>query len=260
MVLQKVDTKYKLIKIIFHKDGSYFVTAPYHNQKKAFLFKMEVDYQKHQQIISHSETIENTALDDDDLALKISHHPDGFLQFSGQGIRSGKNEDGTPKGIGIQSWPLSSPPKGPAFGVTIKNYQDMIQSTKPDPKELCIKFETISGDEEDTTTIVRGFFIPLQFKEYIYKENNVEYISIADPSGVMLKLHVIRPEKTDKYFGFMGIHVHVETMDDKSNTYEYMFSTSTGKLRSDGNTTKGTGLYAIYPNDIDQVLPMLNWP
>jgi hypothetical protein len=236
------------------------VTAPYHNQKKAFLCKAELDYQKYEQTISLSKTIENTALDDDDLALKISHHPDGFLQFSGNGVTSGKNPDGTPKGIGIQSWPLSSPPRGPAFGVAIKNYQDMAQSTRPDVEELCVDFETISGDDNDTNIIVEGFFIPKELESRIYRENNLEYISIADPSGIIIKLHVVRPTKTNRYFGFIGLHIYIQALDAKWKDYEYIFSTSTGNLGFDGNTTKATGLYAMYPNNTNQKLPSLNWP
>lgn len=44
--------------------------------------------------------------------VKFSYHPDGFVQFSSttnNQITSGRNPDGTPKGLGIISWPLSDP-------------------------------------------------------------------------------------------------------------------------------------------------------
>jgi hypothetical protein len=40
-------------------------------------------------------------MEDDEYRLKLSHHPDGFVQFSGHGIKSGRNADGTPKGLGV---------------------------------------------------------------------------------------------------------------------------------------------------------------
>ena len=260
LILQKGDTKYKLMKIIFGPDGSYYVTAPYHNQKKAFLFKAQVDYGKYEQLIPIGETIERAVLDDDELRLKISHRPDGFLKFSGNGIISGKNADGTIKGIGIQSWPLSSPPRGPAFAVTIKNYHDMAKSTCLNAEELYVNVETISGDDDDTLTFVEGFFIPKPFEQCIYKENNSEYISIANPSGVILKLHVIRPAKINKYFGFIGIHIYLEALNPDLKYSEYTFSTSSGSVLSDDNKLlKGICLYAVYPRITDEILPSLNW-
>ena len=55
-------------------------------------------------------------------AIKLSHHPDGWLQFSGGGIISGRGKPG----FGYQSWPMAKPAAGPAFSVTfhsVANYQ-----------------------------------------------------------------------------------------------------------------------------------------
>lgn len=261
LILQKGGTKYKLIKIIFGSDGSYYVTAPYHNQKKAFLGKATVDYRKHEQWISTDEIIEASVLDDDDLALKISHHPDGFLQFSGNGITSGRNVDGTPKGIGIYSWPLWKPVTGPSFTVAIKNYRDVAQSTRLDGEELCMNIETIVVNDDDTNTFVEGFFIPEQYERCIYRENNVEFISILHPTGIVLKLQVVRPA-TRKNFGFMGIHIYIRALNSKWADYEYIFSSSTENTVFDNEKRplKGTGLIAIYPKPANQTLPSLNWP
>ncbi|NHI02532.1 hypothetical protein DYY67_0571 [Candidatus Nitrosotalea sp. TS] len=262
MILQKGETKYKLMKIIFTNDGSYSVTAPYHNEKKACLFKAAVDYRKHEQFLSLSDTIDNVELDDDDLALKISHHPSGFLHFSGKGITSRQDADGTITGIGIQSWPLSAPVPGPAFYVKIKNYQDMIKTAQSGAEDLCVNLETISADEDNTNTIVEGFFIRQQSQRYIYKENGLEYISLIHSSGVIMKLHVVRPAKINQYFGFLGLHIHTEALNSSLTYAEYSFSTSSGDVVCDENKQllTGTCLYAMYPNITNEKLPSLNWP
>jgi hypothetical protein len=260
VILQNGDTKYKLMKIIFTNDGSYSVTAPYHNEKKAFLFKAVVDYTKNGLFyIDKSDTIENTSLEDDDLALKLSHHPSGFLQFSGKGIRSGQNADGSPIGMGIQSWTFSAPVPGPAFSVTIKNYRDMAKSTLPNAKELCIRIGMISGASDDTITCIEGYFIPKQYEHLIYEKNNAEYVVIEHPAGA-LNLHVVRPKQIRNYFGFVGLHVYALKVNPEWKNYEYFFSTSTGNLVWEGKKmVKGTCLMAMYPNIETQRLPSLNW-
>lgn len=69
--------------------------------------------------IDVSGAIEVAVLDDDEQRLKVSHHPDGFLQFSGNEIRSGREATGAPNGIGIVSWPLHQPTLGPSRVTTL---------------------------------------------------------------------------------------------------------------------------------------------
>src|SRR5438552_2891197 len=108
----------KLFKMWYGSDGSYYVTVPYHSARKAVLFKQTVNY-----VTSVPKTVDggdlipaDQAIDiasSDDTRIKLSHHPDGFLQFSGAGVLSGKNADGSIRGIGIQSWPLAAGCRGP---------------------------------------------------------------------------------------------------------------------------------------------------
>lgn len=260
VILQQGDTKYKLMKIIFTKNA-YLITAPYHNQKKAFVFKAEIDYGKSDQFIPLGDITEGAILDDDDLTLKIAHHTDGWLHFSGNGITSsGSNEGGT-KGIGIQSWPLSAPPGGPAFSVTIKDYRNMEKSTSLNTDELCVKLETaVPKDNDATSILIDGYFIKPKYERFIYIINNIEGISPVHPTGKFLKLRVIRPAKVSKYFGFIGLDVQLLAPSATYGDFEYIFQTSTGKVVHDGKKLlKGTGLFAVYPNIAKQGLPSLNW-
>jgi hypothetical protein len=110
VVYEKGGHRYKLCKIFFGSDGSYYVTSPYHPAEGATLLKATVNYALSEMEIPVEQAIDAAAAEDDELRIKLSHHPDGFLQFSGQGIVSGKDADGNIRSIGVMSWPLDRQP------------------------------------------------------------------------------------------------------------------------------------------------------
>ena len=74
--------------------------------------KARVNYSRDQMDIPFEEAVELASLDDDDRRLKLSHHPDGFVQFSGEGVLSGRDPNGAARGMGVMSWPLAAPVRG----------------------------------------------------------------------------------------------------------------------------------------------------
>ena len=140
-----------LCKIIFGGDGSYFVTAPYHPHDRAIIAKFTVNYAHEDQFFPLDEAVDIGVLEDAEQRLKLSHHPDGFLQFSGHGVVSGRDEAGKIRGIGVKSWPLYEPTLGPSFSVAFSSpvacgrpsdegkakerlvfYEDEIEHMRPD--------------------------------------------------------------------------------------------------------------------------------
>ena len=104
IIAEKDGQRRKLFKVWFGQDGSYYVTAPYHSAKTATLWKRTVGYDTPfgKMAVDPLDTVVDVAtLDDDEGRLKLSHHPDGFCQFSGQGILSGRDENGQIKGVGV---------------------------------------------------------------------------------------------------------------------------------------------------------------
>lgn len=118
IIYERDGNRYKVVRVLIGEDGSYYVTCPYHVSEKVSLTKRIVNY-PNPDSRAEDAPIELAVLEDDDHRLKLSHHPDGFVQFSGHGVRSGKHEDGTPKGLGLQSFRLDRPTAGPAVSVTI---------------------------------------------------------------------------------------------------------------------------------------------
>ena len=101
---------------LMHSD----VGPPYHNHSTTVLSKISVNYDVGKQQIVSLDSFSLTAdLEDDEQRLKLSHHPDGFCQFSGEGVLSGKDESGKPKGVGIFAASLADVGSGPAFSVCV---------------------------------------------------------------------------------------------------------------------------------------------
>src|SRR6185312_16257931 len=108
VVYESGNSRHKLLKVMLSDDGSYYATCPYHDSDRVDLWKGTINYANPSRRRG-DKPIELAVLEDDKHRLKLSHHPDGFVQFSGHGVRSGRNKDGSPKGVGLMSFPLSRP-------------------------------------------------------------------------------------------------------------------------------------------------------
>jgi hypothetical protein len=101
--------RYKLVRILFGSDGSYFVSCPYRDADRAHLAIVTVNYAKQEMQVALDQTVASAAASDVRRAIKLAHHPDGFIQFSGPGITSGRNKDGSPK----HEWHRGAHPRAP---------------------------------------------------------------------------------------------------------------------------------------------------
>jgi hypothetical protein len=158
VVYRRGDDLFKICKVFFGADGSYYVTCPYHPYETVVVFIAAVRYADEESTVDLREVAEVGVLDDDDRRLKLAHHVDGFLQFSGEGVVSGIDEDGNIKGIGIKSWPLFSPTAGPSFGLAINGIEKFARAERSSG-ESTIVFD--SGDVDilgspATTLLVEG--------------------------------------------------------------------------------------------------------
>ena len=246
----------KLFKLWFGSDGSYYVTVPYHPAKKAVLLKQTVNY-----VTSVPRTVDGgdfvsveQAIDiasADDARIKLSHHPDGFLQFSGKGLLSGRNPDGSAKGIGILSWPLSQGCRGPAFGVTISGVDDF-EPVGTGNNSLCL------FREADLTVIpgvgplaIEGHYFPAMWRRFVQTHaDGTKTIPIVHPAGVVLNLRVLLPADKCPIGGFFGLEIFGDlgTFAGLLSESGFILSSSTGNVRLNEHGQKiGDGLYCHYP-------------
>lgn len=126
---------YDLCKVLFGGDGSYYVTAPYHPQDRAVAAKVVVNYAAPEGLMTLGESKELAVVDDDKRRLKLSHHPDGFLQLSGEGITSGRDETGAPKGMGTFSWNFLQPTLGPSWQLIF--FDPAVRAANGEPATDC---------------------------------------------------------------------------------------------------------------------------
>lgn len=117
IVVEHDGSRRALFKVQPLPDGGYAALSPYHEAREGWLTRVHVDYAKKTDAMKLSEMEHFTASD----RVKLSHHRDGFVQFSGEDpgrIRSGRDPiTGEPKGLAILSAPIDHPiSTGPTFG------------------------------------------------------------------------------------------------------------------------------------------------
>lgn len=124
----------KLTKVIGYGTQGFAVVMPYHRARSGFVGKIPVDYNSIGPFAVPQEDFIGFTADD---RVKLSYHPDGFAQFSGetQGkIISGRDPiTGEPKGVGLMTQPLSDPIRtGPSFSVAAWGLEDFEELSETD--------------------------------------------------------------------------------------------------------------------------------
>jgi hypothetical protein len=240
-----------LCRVLFGGDGSYYVTAPYHPADRALAGVYTVNYAQTESLVSLADGLELGVVDDERKRLKISHHLDGFLQFSGEGIRSGRDANGRPRGIGIMSWPLREPTSGPSFQLA---FSDPIQCGRPSRGRVgTISFSerTIEHMRRDLRglTIV-GYYLPARWREFVYRDDNDGYwVDLVHPNNQATKhLRVILAAVDAEYAGLIGLEAMPFGLGRSDDPPSFILSTSTGNLRRNENgDLLGDQLMCVYP-------------
>src|SRR3712207_2710307 len=106
------------------------------------------------------EAVDVAAAEDDEKRIKLAHHPDGFLQFSGQGLISGRDPQGNIRGIGVISWPLDSPPRGPAFSLTMRGLEYFERADRVQDVPCVFKHEELTPMPEPYQFALEGYYLP----------------------------------------------------------------------------------------------------
>lgn len=240
-----------LCKIIFGGDGSYFVTAPYHPHNRAIAAKVSVNYAREEQIFQLSDALDLAVVEDDQRRLKLSHHPDGFLQFSGLGIRSGRNPDGTAKGIGVTSWPLVRPTLGPSFGIAFSSPIACGRPSRPQRETVVLSEFDIEHMRPAGMfgLMITGYYFPVPWREFVYRSSSGEWwIDLIHPRAQAVKrLRVILASKDCEFPGFIGLEAQPHSVETDEQP-GFIVSSSTGNLRrNEQGELIGDQLLCMYP-------------
>jgi hypothetical protein len=177
----------KITKIQPYRKGGFAILMPYHRERRGYLAKHPVDYNSRVGGFFREDTTEYSAQD----RVKLSIHPDGFVQFSGESagrILSGRDSrTGAPKGLGLISQPFGAPIRtGPTFGITLWGLDDF------EPLKTSERVNSIVFSEEDfyyrdstpddwSAYLIEGFVFPLLFWGAVRKRAGGLTLTLAHP-------------------------------------------------------------------------------
>lgn len=243
----------KLFSIIFGKDGSYYVTSPYHPIDTAYVHRMRIRYGKHGEAIEipRGNIVEYGFLKGVQNNLKLAHHPDGFVQFSGRGIKSGKDVNGHPKGLGVQAWPLTSFCEGPAFGMSIVGMQHFKKyEGRGDGNTIVFDSSHYSHEVPLTTFVIEGHYFPADCRQFIYRvcTGGLEVTKIH-PAGLSMPLRVVLPDPSCALGGFIGLRMypHANHIFDDCECGFHLGSSTGNEIIDEEGVNWFEQLYCFYP-------------
>jgi hypothetical protein len=237
---------YKLCKIIFGADGSYYVTIPYHSADKGIFLKCTVNYDQFEMMIPVGDSLDIAS--SDEKRIKLSHHPDGFVQFSGQGLISGKDVEGNIKGIGVMSWPLAKPVHGPAFIIVAWGIEKLKHVYQVKRKSYIFHSHNLIPNPRSNGLILEGHYFPPEARRFIQIDaDGTQVISIIHPVGIIMPLRVLLASNTCSLPGFIGLALYEDPVKFSAAS-GFAISGSTGNIRYNAkNDRLGDGIFCIYP-------------
>jgi hypothetical protein len=153
----------RITKIVPYPDGGFALLSPYHPSKKGLAVRHKTAYGKGVCTIPWSEAIKYSASD----RVKLSLHPDGFTQFSGEKNRrilSGRDpKTGEPRGLGVMANPFNHPVyTGPTFALVIWGLGDYPVWNPPATRSLLLfEPDEVYFDEPQANGYsIEGFHFP----------------------------------------------------------------------------------------------------
>jgi hypothetical protein len=250
IIYERDSNRYKLFKVLYGRDGSYYVTSPYHPERTAALIKSTINHARQEMLIPYEELVELAGAHDDDRRIKLAHHPDGFVQFSGQGILSGRDPDGTIRGIGVMSWRLDKPVLGPAFSVGIRGVDKFASPRGNEDNPIVFRSSEITPVPGPRILLLEGYYFQSLWRRFIRVATDGSLtISIVHPAKAVINLKVLLPPEESALGNFIGLECY--TLEDEEPDHpspSFSMSSSAGGLRENlEGEIIGENLHCMYP-------------
>jgi hypothetical protein len=252
VVVKRAGRNHKICKIWFGSDGSYYVTVPYHSANKAVITCATLNYAAGPiQEVAVSDMLEVASLDDEG-RLKLSHHPDGFCQFSGHGILSGLDENGRPRGVGVFARALTHVANGPTFGLVFYGLQEFATCEVVGGDDVAFDADSLIPLPGCDGFRIEGYYLRPEFRRFVETDNwGVRWISLIHPTTAVLRLRVVVAPKTCEFPGLIGLHMFPSPCSDGESGFS--ITGPGGNLRDNARGENvGDMITAIYPRP-DQI-------
>ena len=247
IVVHKAGRLYKICKIWFGSDGSYYVTSPYHKSKKATLVKTTVPYGLgREELVPLSAMLDIASLDDGD-QLKLSHHPDGFAQFSGKGVFSGKDSAGNPRGVGVQARALSHVAPGPTFILTVNAVERFDSFEDGDSTALIFDYDKLLPIPGQYGFRLEGHYVQPEYRRFVQAASDgTQWIQMIHPSRAILKLRALPAPLDCELPAVVAFDFFASPSSDEHA--DFVLSGPGGNLRDDPHGRNvADQISAIYP-------------
>jgi hypothetical protein len=223
----------------YKKDGGFAVLMPYHGQREGYLMKVPVNYSPGLSSVNVEECIRYTA----DHRVKLSYHPNGFIQFSSEvpgTIRSGRDQETSEiKGLGLVTKALSDPiMTGASFGIQVwglddfeplgtDGRRDVITVTEDD------LYHRLCNPQTANSYLVEGFIFPQEYWAAIRKRNGrlvltQSFIGFQASSGVM-EFSIIPLHDQPILMGMLVSRMYLSTPDGLPRSGFWLSSASDSK-------------------------------
>src|SRR5581483_1511906 len=173
--------------------------------------------------------------------------------FSGYGIRSGKKADGSPKGLGIYSFPLTRPTAGPTFGLSVLNPAAFKQAGPPRRNDVVFREQDMFMSVDDTGLIVEAYYFSPEWRRFGYNRDGGMKMLLRHPSGALLDLRVGRSARADWGTVFMGLDLFPAPIKFGSAASAFVLSSPTQLREYENGELEGEALYASYPPWTDDI-------
>jgi hypothetical protein len=236
---------HKVCRILFGRDGSYYVTSPYHRTKTALLLKSTVNYNRHEQAVAIEESVDIAVSDDEEGRIKLAHHFDGFVQFSGKNVLSGIDRaTGEIKGIGVQSFALNQLVRGPTFAITFTGVDQFEPLAKSESAQYAFKRDSICAPQAKLTYFLEGHVLPALWMRFVeLKSDELPVINISHPAGAVIRLRVVSPPDDWRLPYFLGLEFYALQFEGELPAHSFILSGPTGNPR---RNDKGVYLGTVF--------------
>ena len=168
---------------------------------------MTVNYDSGEQVVSYDESLELSELDEG--RLKITHHLSGFVQYSGNGVVSGLDENGQPKGLGVFSRPLSEVGSGPAVGIGLQDTKQLDVATKIGKKDLVVDLNSLAPFPGANGIAVDFHYFQPKARRFVNRDDTGAFwMQVTHPTGIVAPMRVILAPGGCDYPGLIAIEFY----------------------------------------------------
>jgi len=209
---------------------------------------MTTNYDAGTFFVSSLEEILDTA-SIEDREIKFSHHPDGFAQFSGTGITSGRNPDGTAKGMAVMTSPLDRIFRGPAFNYLIRNIEELDVIERVDSNSFVFDLgEYLPIGPTKSLHFEAHYFTPLWRRFVRLDSKGRQVINVQHPCGAIIEFRVFPAAAECDYPGILGFELY--QLPHGVNQTGYSFGGPAERMRYNEHGQRiADAIFCMYPRD-----------